>query len=111
MDIDTAAKRLAELGNRTRLEIFRLLVRAGQQGLTIGEIQARLAVPASTLAFHLRGLVGAGLVEQQRDGRKVWCRARYDVLNGVLAFLKEECCVGFADAPVVARDERDEKVA
>ena len=97
MDGVIAARRLGELGNPTRLAIFRLLVKAGPQGLSVGEIQARLSVPASTLAFHLRGLVAADLVAQEREGRVVWCRPRHDTLNAVLAFLKEECCTGFGD--------------
>jgi DNA-binding transcriptional ArsR family regulator len=93
MDLERAAKRLAELGNGTRLQIVRLLVRAGREGLAIGEIQARLGVPASTLAFHLRGLVVAGLVEQERNGRVVHCRPNFEVINDTLAFVKENCCV------------------
>ncbi len=96
MKLDTAAKRLAELGNTTRLQIFRLLVQAGRDGLSIGEIQSYLGVPASTLAFHLRGLVVAGLVEQERQGRVVTCRPNIAALNDTLAFVKENCCVGFA---------------
>ena len=99
MDIDTAAERLAELGNRTRLEIFRLLVRAGRQGLSVGEIQSHLDIPASTLAFHLRGLVAAGLVEQEREGRVVWCRPCFDALNAVIDFMRQECCAGVRPAP------------
>jgi ArsR family transcriptional regulator, arsenate/arsenite/antimonite-responsive transcriptional repressor len=95
VNLDTAAKRLAELGNATRLQIFRLLVQAGHEGLSIGEIQRRLGIPASTLAFHLRGLVTAGLVEQDRQGRCVFCRANTAALNDTVAFVKENCCVGF----------------
>ena len=95
MDLDTAARRLAELGNATRLEIVRLLVRAGPDGLAIGEIQSRLGTPASTLAFHLRGLVTAGLVVQAREGRIVRCTPCFDVINETLAFVKEHCCAGF----------------
>jgi ArsR family transcriptional regulator len=94
MQIDSAAQIFAELGNRTRLEILRLLIRAGQDGLQIGEIQARVGIPASTLAFHLRGLVGAGLVEQEKQGRIVMCRPRLDIINKAISFLKEECCLG-----------------
>lgn len=94
MQADTAAKVFAELGNRTRLDILRLLIKAGREGLPIGDIQARLDIPASTLAFHLRGLVGAGLVGQQRQGRMVMCRPRFDRVNEAIAFLKEECCTG-----------------
>jgi DNA-binding transcriptional ArsR family regulator len=92
MDLESAAKRLAELGNVTRLQIVRLLVRSGREGLPIGEIQARLEIPASTLAFHLRGLVGAGLVDQEREGRVVRCRLNFAVVNDTLAFVKENCC-------------------
>jgi predicted transcriptional regulator len=66
MNRKLAARCLAELGNLTRLDIYRLLVRAGPPGLNITDIQTRLDVPASTLAFHLRGLVGAGLVAQEK---------------------------------------------
>jgi ArsR family transcriptional regulator, arsenate/arsenite/antimonite-responsive transcriptional repressor len=95
VNLDTAAKRLAELGNATRLQIFRLLVQAGHEGLCIGEIQSHLRIPASTLAFHLRGLVTAGLVEQERQGRVVTSRANTAALNDTMAFVKENCCVGF----------------
>jgi len=95
MDRKLAARCLAELGNLTRLDIYRLLVRAGPPGLSIGEIQSHMAVPASTLAFHLRGLVGAGLVAQERSGREVICRARYRRLDSVMEFLREHCCEGF----------------
>lgn len=97
MDMDSAARRLAELGNVTRLSIFRLLVQAGPDGLAIGEIQSRLDIPASTLAFHLRGLVTAALVTQAREGRTVRCRSRLAALNETLAFVKQHCCAGFAD--------------
>jgi len=95
MDLETVARRLAELGNTTRLQIVRLLVRAGDEGLAIGELQSRLGVPASTLAFHLRGLVSAGLVAQERQGRLVRCRPEYAVIDATLAFVKEHCCAGF----------------
>lgn len=104
MDADAAADILAQLGHRARLEIMRLLIQAGRDGLTVGEIQARLDMPASTLAFHLRGLVSAGLVEQSREGRAVFCRPRFDALNGVVAFLKAGCCAGLA-APTEAAGE------
>lgn len=94
MDVETAARILAELGNRTRLEVLRLLVRAGPAGLTVGEVQAHLDLPASTLAFHLRGLVQSGLVTQERQGRLVLCRPCVAVLDEVMAFLRAECCLG-----------------
>jgi ArsR family transcriptional regulator len=102
MNREIAARCLAELGNLTRLDIYRLLVRAGPDGLNIGEIQTRLDIPASTLAFHLRGLVGSGLVAQERMGRTVICRAQYRQMNDVVEFLREECCKGFEQEPVIA---------
>jgi DNA-binding transcriptional ArsR family regulator len=101
-----AARCLSELGNLTRLDVYRLLVRAGPRGLNIREIQTRLEVPASTLAFHLRGLVDAGLVVQQRTGREIVCRANHRRLTEVIDFLREKCCAGLADEPVAARSRR-----
>jgi ArsR family transcriptional regulator, arsenate/arsenite/antimonite-responsive transcriptional repressor len=99
MDLDSAARLFAELGNRTRLEMLRLLIKAGPEGLAVGELQRRTGVPASTLAFHLRGLVGAGLVTQEKRGRVILCQPCFPALREALAFLKEECCMGFgADA-------------
>jgi len=106
MDAEKAARCLAELGNLTRLDIYRLLVRAGPSGLNISQMQDRLDVPASTLAFHLRGLVGSGLVSQEKDGRQVICRAQYRQLNAVVEFLLEKCCKGFGDEAPPARPAR-----
>ena len=103
MDRDIAARCLAELGNLTRLDIYRLLVRAGLDGMNISDIQTRLNVPASTLAFHLGGLVGVGLVSQEKVGREVICRAKHRQLTAVMEFLREQCCKGFDDEPVVLR--------
>jgi len=97
MNRKLAAQCLSQLGNPTRLDIYRLLVRAGPDGMNIGDIQIRLGVPASTLAFHLGGLVGVGLVSQEKIGREVICRAKYRQLDSVMEFLREECCKGFDD--------------
>jgi ArsR family transcriptional regulator len=105
MDRELAARCLAELGNLTRLDIYRLLVRAGPTGLNIGEIQTRLDLAASTLAFHLRGLVGAGLVGQQKIGREVICRTQYHRIDSIIGFLREHCCEGF-EADLPAQGER-----
>jgi ArsR family transcriptional regulator, arsenate/arsenite/antimonite-responsive transcriptional repressor len=99
MDIETAARRLAELGNPVRLQIVRLLVQAGRDGLAIGEVQSRMGVPASTFAFHLRGLVTAGLVDQRKEGRVVRCTPNQAAINQALDFVKENCCAGFAADP------------
>ena len=89
-----AAKALAALGHDARLAIFRLLVQAGHDGLTVGEIREALDLPASTLAHHLRTLVDAGLVSQQKQGRDVINRVEFSQMNRVLDFLTAECCTG-----------------
>ena len=77
--------RLEALGNMTRLAIFRLLVRAGEEGLAVGDIQRRLAVPASTLSHHLQRLSHVGLMSQERRGRVLVCRADFAAIDGVVA--------------------------
>lgn len=90
---DTAAV-LAALGHEARLRIFRLLVRAGPDGLNIGEIGRLMSLPASTLAHHLNTLVQAGLVVQQKHSREVINRADFEVMSAVLEFVASECCRG-----------------
>ncbi|EPJ49989.1 MAG: putative transcriptional regulator, ArsR family protein [Osedax symbiont Rs2] len=93
MDVQMAAKRLAELGHVTRLEIFRYLVRGGHQGVPVGEIQLALDVPGSTLSHHITRLVSVGLVVQRRDGRTLYCVPQYTELDGLIGFLQEQCCI------------------
>lgn len=90
------ARALAALGHEARLAIYRLLVRAGEEGLNVGEIAAHLGMPASTLAHHLSTLVGAGLVIQERQGREVVNRADYEAMNRTVGFLTDQCCSGIA---------------
>jgi DNA-binding transcriptional ArsR family regulator len=92
----SAADALAALGNRTRLRVFKLLVRAGPQGTNIGAIQRVLGIPATTLGHHLGTLAAAGLVGQDRRGREVICTANFKAVGEVLAYVKEECCAGIA---------------
>ena len=94
MDEDRASTALAALGNRTRLKLFRLLVRAGDDGLNVGEAQRYLDVPSSTLAHHFAHLTRAGLVMQERRGREVVCRADFTAMNELMGFLTEACCTG-----------------
>ena len=93
-----AARCLEKLGNPTRLEIFRLLVRAGPVGVAVGEIQDRLKIPGSTLSHHISHLVNAGLVNQTREGRVLRCTPNFDLMSQVIRFLTEECCTGMAEA-------------
>lgn len=103
MNQSEAALGLKALGNETRLSIFRLLVRAGDDGLTIGRIGQELNIPLSTLAHHLDLLVRASLVIQKRDGREVHCMANYASLRDLTSFLTEKCCEGLL--PAQQKDE------
>ncbi|MEQ6248119.1 metalloregulator ArsR/SmtB family transcription factor [Sulfitobacter sp. HNIBRBA3233] len=85
---------LAALGHETRLAIFRLLVRAGDEGLNVGEIGQHIDMAASTLAHHLKALVDAGLVIQERQGRQILNRVDYGAMRRTVSFLTAECCVG-----------------
>jgi ArsR family transcriptional regulator len=89
-----AADQLHALGNATRLRLFRLLVRAGCDGLNIGDAQRLMGLPASTLAHHMTALVRAGLVDQVRRGREVISTARFAIIQQLGAYLMQECCQG-----------------
>ena len=93
MQVETAAKKLAELGHTTRLKIFRYLVKGGRQGVSVGDIQSALDVPGSTLSHHITRLVSVGLVVQRREGRTLYCVPQYDELEVLIGFLQDECCV------------------
>jgi ArsR family transcriptional regulator len=92
-----AADGFAALGNRARLRLLRLLVRAGCEGMTVGEAGRRVDMPPSTLAHHLAALVRAGLVTQEKRGREVICTAEFRVISGTAAYLTGACCAGFED--------------
>ncbi|MDE2300114.1 MAG: helix-turn-helix transcriptional regulator [Burkholderiales bacterium] len=85
---------LAALAQPSRLRAFRTLIVAGPLGLTPGAIGEELGVAATTLSFHLKELVHAGLITQQRDGRNLIYRAAYERMNAVLAYLTAHCCQG-----------------
>ena len=97
--VEEAAQGFAAVGSEPRLTVLRMLVRAGTEGLTVGEIQARTALPASTLAHHLRFLAAGGLIEQERQGRAVISRAAYDRIEALAAFLLDECCTDARPSP------------
>lgn len=92
MDTKTIAVRLEALGNETRLEVFRILVRAGRDGLPVGELQRRTGTARSTLSHHLHKLIAVGLVRQERDGTTLYCHASFDAMTETLGFLARECC-------------------
>lgn len=88
------ARALAALGHDVRLSIFRLLVKAGEEGLRVSDIGEHLGLAPSTLAHHLSALVDAGLVVQDKLGREVFNRVDYPVMRRVVGFLTSECCAG-----------------
>ena len=92
MDTDSASACLEALGQPTRLDVFRLLVRAGERGLSFGDIQDRTGVPASTLSHHLATLARCGLVQQTKQGRQNYSAAAFETMHDLLAFLTAECC-------------------
>lgn len=94
MEEKTAVKALAALAQPNRLQVFRSLVVAGQQGATPGQLSESLGVPNATLSFHLKELMGAGLISQERSGRNLVYRVEFDQMNGLLAYLTENCCQG-----------------
>jgi DNA-binding transcriptional ArsR family regulator len=106
MDSVELAGSLEKLGHPTRLDIFRLLVRAGDDGLPVGALQEHLGVPGSTLSHHLSHLVAGGLVRQAREGRVLRCTADFERMNGIVRALTEECCAGVAE-----QDEDGRRVA
>lgn len=81
-----------------RLRVFRALVVSGAQGLTPGVMQEGLGIPPTTLSFHLKELVAAGLVKQERASRNLVYRASFEQMNGLLGYLTENCCAGEACA-------------
>jgi ArsR family transcriptional regulator, arsenate/arsenite/antimonite-responsive transcriptional repressor len=92
MDEQSAVLSLAALAQGMRLRIFRALVGAGPVGLTPGALAATLDVPGSTLSFHLKELMHAGLVSQQRDGRHLIYRPSLAQMNALMVYLTAHCC-------------------
>lgn len=98
MEEDNVVKALAALAQQSRLRVFRALVIAGSEGLTPGALSDALAIPATSLSFHLKELTYAGLASQERQGRNLIYRAAFDQMNGLLAYLTDNCCQGEACA-------------
>ena len=96
MESDAVIKALAALAQASRLQIFRALVVAGDTGMSPGELAEQLQVLPNTLSFHLKELMNADLISQERSGRNLIYRAQYDRMNAVLAYLTQNCCQGEA---------------
>ena len=96
MEKTSAVAALGALAQESRLDVFRLLVQAGPEGLPPGTMAERLGLPAPTLSFHLTQLRHAGLVTFRREGRSLLYVAEYSAMNDLLAYLTENCCKGDA---------------
>ncbi len=94
MEKSEAIAALAALAQESRLDVFRLLVQAGPEGMPAGRIGERLGLPSATLSFHLNQLRQAGLVSFRREGRSLIYTAAYGAMNGLMAYLTENCCRG-----------------
>ena len=92
LDTEHAALTFAALGSEQRLAVLRTLVRAGPEGLSIGTLGARCGITGSTLTFHMKTLAQAGLVRQERAGRRIICAADTAAIRGLSDFLLAECC-------------------
>ena len=91
-------KALAALAQPTRLAIYRLLVARGPEGMAAGQVSEKLKVSPATLSFHFKTLSHAGLLDSRQDGRFVYYTANFTVMNGMVAYLTENCCGGDAAA-------------
>ena len=119
MKKDEALGALGALAQENRLDVFRLLVEAGRDGMPAGAVAEALRLAPNTLTFHFDRLRDAGLVAVRRDGRSMIYSARYETMNALIAYLTENCCRGRADQclpgksekPTSARARRKEVVA
>src|SRR6185437_16218016 len=101
METTDAVTALAALAQDSRLEIFRLLVKAGPDGMAAGHVAENLGLAPNTLTFHFDRLRSAGLVTVRRDGRSMIYAARFETMNSLLCYLSENCCAGAPCAPAV----------
>ena len=99
METSNAVAALSALAQDSRLEIFRLLVQAGPEGMAAGQVAEKLGLAPNTLTFHFDRLRTAGLVTVRREGRSMIYAARYETMNALLGFLTENCCGGVSCAP------------
>ena len=108
MESKAAIKRLSALAQESRLEVFRLLVKAGPEGRPAGEIARELDITPNTLSAQLTVLANAGMVSSRRDGRSIIYAADYDTMSELLAYLMDDCCQGRPEicAPLAASASR-----
>lgn len=100
MEIKDVVPALAALAQENRLQVFRLLVEAGNEGVAAGQVADQLGIPSPTLSFHLAQLRHAGLVVVRREGRSLIYAANYERMNALIGFLTENCCGMGTTAPI-----------
>jgi ArsR family transcriptional regulator, arsenate/arsenite/antimonite-responsive transcriptional repressor len=118
MEKTDAVLSLAALAQDNRLDVFRLLVTAGPEGLPAGEVAEALGLAPNTLTFHFDRLRSAGLVTVRREGRSMIYAARYETMNALLGYLTDNCCQGASEecapankcAPATAKKRKPERV-
>lgn len=103
MDTTQTLSALRALAHESRLAAFRTLVQAGPEGLAVGELREALGLPPATLTAHLNVLRGAGLISDTREGRSIRIRADYARMDGLIAYLTENCCQGAPCVPASGR--------
>lgn len=96
MESNDVVRALSALAQPVRLQVFRALVVAGPEGMTPGALVEAVAVPATSLSFHLKELTHAGLISQERQGRNLIYRAAFDRMNALIGYLTDNCCQGEA---------------
>jgi ArsR family transcriptional regulator, arsenate/arsenite/antimonite-responsive transcriptional repressor len=106
MEKTDAVTALSALAQDNRLDVFRLLVQAGPDGMPAGAVAEALDLAPNTLTFHFDRLRAAGLVTVRREGRSMIYAARYETMNGLLGFLTENCCGGVSAAPAACKPAR-----
>ena len=106
MQAPEAVTALSALAQEHRLGLFRLLVQAGEAGMSAGAIAERLGIPNSSLSFHLAQLSRAGLIRQERRSRSLIYRADYGAMDALVSYLLENCCAGSECAPAAPAQER-----
>ncbi|MCZ4273628.1 ArsR/SmtB family transcription factor [Maritalea porphyrae] len=104
IEITQAAQAFAAMGSEPRLEVLMCLVRAGNKGLLVGDIQERTGIPASTLNHHLKFMTGAGIVRQEKEGRSIHNFAQLDQLEELAGFIINQCCADDRGSPANAND-------
>jgi len=97
VEMELAIKRLSAIAQDARLEVFRLLVKAGPEGVAAGDIARKLSVAANTMSAQLLVLSNAGLIRARRDGRSIIYAVNYEAMRDLLVFLTEDCCGGRAE--------------